>query len=546
MKKIYGLFIFVICLFLMSCDEQEEKHVHTSSDWIITIEATCEHEGVRVKKCTECEEEIAREKIEKIDHLLDSESKQEIVNGFINIYKECSVCFEKIIIESIDTSSYVLLDDSYDVALKAGYSGSSGEWKELIKEIDEIYIKDVVMLENNIYIILLNDEKVFICESVLNGDLVFINNTSGVIVDGSLKDKKDGESFTYINDKTYVMGEGIFSSLSDALNSQSEGEKIVINLVSGVYKENITIKNSGVTIQGPNLGINPTGNLERYKEAEFNGMITILEEVDDITIKGIKFIGESQIVGNKGVSGTAINININHSNFIFSYNIVDIELNKEVDGFICFKEANNSYSENIKILNSTFTMNENTKAKNLILIDNNLNLEVKNNIFKDIEVKVFYGYDTTKGCSGSRMHITGNVFENIKSSAIYINWFGPSLGVVDSEFYIDENIFKNVGMTENDYAINLASVNQGDVVKKVSISRNEFENCSTCINIGRCHTNCIAVLDGNIFKTLPKYYYVVCKNSGTNSDIKASVLVVNSEFLEGYYDRYFFGDVTVE
>ncbi len=81
----------------------EQEHVHTPSEWIEDTPATCKAAGSKHKECTECEEVLETEEIEKLtthipaeavrENFVDSDCKTE---GSYNSVVYCSVCDAKI------------------------------------------------------------------------------------------------------------------------------------------------------------------------------------------------------------------------------------------------------------------------------------------------------------------------------------------------------------------------------------------------------------------------------------------------------------------
>ena len=77
--------------------------VHSASDWIIDSDATCKAAGSKHKECTECEEVLETEEIEKLtthtpaeavkENYVDSDCKTE---GSYNLVVYCSVCEKKL------------------------------------------------------------------------------------------------------------------------------------------------------------------------------------------------------------------------------------------------------------------------------------------------------------------------------------------------------------------------------------------------------------------------------------------------------------------
>jgi len=111
MRKILSLMIAMTCVFFLGCikNENEEKHEHKLSDWIIISEPTCLEKGLKIKKCNLCEEEIEREELNQTEHKLGS-VKEEVVNDKLKVYTECDVCKTLVIEETLDITESLVYE----------------------------------------------------------------------------------------------------------------------------------------------------------------------------------------------------------------------------------------------------------------------------------------------------------------------------------------------------------------------------------------------------------------------------------------------------
>jgi len=380
------------------------------------------------------------------------------------------------------------------------------------------------------------------------GDKALYAKFSGefqLLVDPAVATLAAGTEYELDGNK-YIVGETVVATVAQAAAAGAPGAKLIITVLAGTYADDVNISKNDTTILGPNAEVDPTGAEARNEEAVITGKVTLAADVDNVTIQGFKFEGNAQIVSPKGSqTGTAASPVKNHENFVFKYNVVNVEMALEEtgSGFMVFIEGSSCYSNNTQILNNVFEMNGKPNVDNLIYMDNNEDLKLKDNIFRNIPVDAFYVHDTTKGCSGTDVQITGNTFENIGGSALWLNWVSPTYGTTNGKFVIEENIFSNVGSDDGDWAIYVGSINNGDFIEVYKVANNTFADCTSFIYIHRTHSNAQAVVDGNEFLTAPEYVYVKCPNTSTTADIMTKVLVTNSKFYQAYATSQFVGEV---
>ena len=263
----------------------------------------------------------------------------------------------------------------------------------------------------------------------------------------------------------------------------------VVELLAGIYNENITIDKDDVSILGPNKNISGLA-ASREKEAEITGVITINADVDGVVLKGLKFYDGASIKAlNTGVAGTVENIKHNHEGFSFINNIVlgSNNLNSTV-GFIYFDESNYNYSDNIVIDNSYFSGNFVSDA--IIAINNHINLSLTNSVFNNISSKALRVYDQNKGAAGDII-IENNEFSKVGDTALYFNWIAP-ITASTYELSIKNNKFIDI----DNVAISIRGGNNGDVYTNVSIDKNEFNNVAGCVHYN-ARLNCTRTFKQN-------------------------------------------------
>ncbi len=426
----------------------------------------------------------------------------------------------------------------YDLVFMAGNN-------ELTDLTDTYTVEDEVTLPNisgegytleGWYADITVDSKTTKIEKGSMGDKVFYlkANYEKVIIDTTLANVPFGTKYTYTDGKEYTMGIVLCSSLNQAFAIPVAGDNVVtITLEAGEYNDDITIAASNFALVGPNAEVDPTSAATRNEEAVFNGKITLAADVDNITISGIKFAGNAQILGEKSNNpGSSSSPADNHENFVFKNNIVNVTLDKEeVNGFMVLAEAGNSYGFNTQIVNNLFTMADNTKALNMLWMDNTEDLKLLNNVFRNIPVRAVYINDTSKGLSGLDTEIKGNVFENIGGSGFWANWVSPVNGSTTGKFNISDNTFSNVGTTNADYALYFGSTNNSDKIAEFNVSNNTFISGASYVYIHRCHNESQVVLDSNTFVNAPKYNYVICENKLTTAEKITDVQLVNTKFI---------------
>ena len=305
-----------------------------------------------------------------------------------------------------------------------------------------------------------------------------------------------GESSEYNKEK--------YSTLAEALEAAVEGN--VIYLLPGSHTGNVNVTKNNITITSLNRLFDPNSDSVRKEEATFDSVIALAKGLKNVTISGIKFIGNAQILNELGDAGTSSTHTTNLNGFTFTNNIIESGLTSG-NGFIYTVEAARSYSHNINISNNLFTTTNGFAALSMLYIDNNYNITLESNIFRNITASnVVYFKDTTKGLSGQYSKLNSNSFENITGNALWINWLSPlPEGSTTAIVSIQDNEFENVLGT----AIYVGSMNNTDSYAAINVKFNEFTKVNTAINFSRVHSKINLNCNYNIFNDIPSEYYIV-------------------------------------
>ena len=343
------------------------------------------------------------------------------------------------------------------------------------------------------------------------------------------------------DDNTLLVGtmEGItkqtYESLAKALEAAKEGNVIV--LLPGAYTGDVKITVNNLTITTLNGNYIPGQLVTRFDEATYNGKITLAKELKGLTIKGIKFIGTSQIVNEKGAEGTtatqATDININGFNFI--NNLVETAANTGT-AFIYFEESKCSYSHDINISNNKFTTVSGFNGRAIIWIDNNYNFVACDNVFNDVtlvdknadnpKLAAIYVNDVTKGLSGEFSTINSNIFKNITGSGIWINWLSPLPAGTDTcVVSIQNNSFETV----TEYGIYLGKMNNTDKYASIKVMFNSFKGVKNCLHFLRVTGDAHVTAKYNKFYDIPTGYYA--NNDSANQSTSGGVSLDLTECL---------------
>ncbi|MFA5693458.1 MAG: InlB B-repeat-containing protein, partial [Acholeplasmataceae bacterium] len=334
-----------------------------------------------------------------------------------------------------------------------------------------------------------------------------------VIVDENLAGLYYGQKII-IDDAVYQVGVNLFTNLVDAVDALVEGDVVVV--LPGTYVGDFTLEVDNVTLIGPNHDVNPNTD-NREEEAIIDGVITLGKEVANVSIKGFKFVDESQVLNVLGPVGTTEVVATNVDGFEFVYNIVESKL-EDGNGFIYFVEAVSSYSRDLVISYNYFTViAEDSALEYFVYLDNHAGLEVVGNVFENIPKTAFYVNDTTKGLAGETK-VLENMFLNIGEDAFKVNWLSPLPGTTMGVLVAD-NLFDDVGGV----AVYFGSMNNNDSLEALHILRNEFRNINAGVHLDRVHATANVLVNFNKFVDVPTTFYIKdAKTAGTPVTLDAT------------------------
>ena len=290
-------------------------------------------------------------------------------------------------------------------------------------------------------------------------------------------------SIIYVDRDTVTPDATHVNTIEDALGIATPGQKIVV--AAGEYPEDLDISVNYIKLVGPNY--NKSGDsLSRLpsSEAIITGDISLDSNLIGVTIKGFEFTSTSKITNTKGSAGSAANPSVNIKDFNFSYNKVLSEL-KSGNGFIIFLEASSSYSHNLVFEYNLFDGTDQTTVA-VIYLDNNCNLKVSNNVFKNITGSGVYVNDTTKGAAGDIV-FEDNTFKTISGSAMWINWYSPIPCTLPS-ILVKGNNFEDIDCSVESAdtvkaCIQLRKCNARDVYRSIVVEENYFKDVKVSLYV---------------------------------------------------------------
>ena len=310
-----------------------------------------------------------------------------------------------------------------------------------------------------------------------------------------------------------------YETLAAALAAAKAGNQIL--LLPGAHTGDAKVSLDNITITSLNGDFVPGALVTRFDEATYAGKITIGKEVKNTVIKGIKFIGASQIVNEAGTAGTTETQALvgNNDGFTFINNYVESAVTGK--GFIYFVEAGSAYSHDITISNNRFKAVTGFSSDAMVWVDNNYNLVACDNLFEDMTVTkaAFYVNDQTKGLSGEFSTLNNNVFKNITGSGLWINWLSPLPAKTDTcVVSIQNNTFENVSVN----GIHVGNMNNADKYAAIKVMFNTFKDVATGIDLTRVHADCHFSCKYNTFVNVTGKYVNLVNSAGTPSQLDAT------------------------
>lgn len=282
-----------------------------------------------------------------------------------------------------------------------------------------------------------------------------------------------------VNNKQYVYGKNLFSTITDALAAAEE--YYTISLLPGTYAEDITISTANITLAGPNEGI--AYNESRGEEAIISGTITV--SANNFTLDGVKYTG-TQIIASKALAGLSI------LNVISTGNGGQI---MSSGGRQAVLGSNYDLSD-LVIKYSSFYMPSSQSGKNAL---------------------AFYGVVTNA-------NIEYNKFENTLSLSTYTEPI--LLNKVAGKIYVSNN---NIDWSTDNYAIFLGSGSNAATVIDI---KDNVVNCSNTTY----HTAGIAVRNVQSGVTVNIVGNKIYNMGGNTFNFKSSVSGANVNISYNYFD----------
>ena len=342
-----------------------------------------------------------------------------------------------------------------------------------------------------------NDKLVTSLEAGLEGDVQLV--------------AKWREDALYVGESTE---DWVYATIAEALAVAKEGDKII--LLPGTYNEAITISVNGLTLAGPNQGVNAVTG-ERAEEATITSKVTIAAGVKGLTIDGVAFTGAATITGTQVINFTFKNNYVHDTNAPASAWKED---SSYTSAMINFVTTNGNESKNAQFLNNYF---ENVK-------DVNVNFSRVFNVSFDGNKFHNFGYDAIRfnhgGYNSGLLSFTNNEFVQDTLggyNGIYFRIYGGT--AQDTEIVIDNNKFVKIGNKDAGlYSNAISTRNYQEHGAYFTITNNYFEGC---LNYIRLRNNATASnhatstwrveVEDNQFIGLPQSYYFASRN-GTTSD----------------------------
>ena len=334
------------------------------------------------------------------------------------------------------------------------------------------------------------------------------------------------------------VGEGkTYATIADAMAVAKAGD--TIKLSAGTY-EAAEITVAGITLAGPNAGVNPNKDA-RSEEAIFVG--DLLVSANNIVIDGIYLTEKGRIVGNeKGVSSIVIkNVEIKAST-------VNPTSSDSATAPFMFASA----QQGAEFVNIQIDQVKNTESKgrpmilfgaqvNGLSITNSTFIAIGGNYNDGVKLSKAGNYvDAAYGIKGE-VEIKGNHFENYMQ---YVLWFN---NYQEGNYVIANNTFKNCGQTAGSHAAATFNTYSGSADGKASIAftHNTVDNSYSLLRLDKntviAEANFAVNVNYNKLYKCAATYYVNNKNTynidATNNWYDQAP--VASKFLGATWEPYY-------
>ena len=326
----------------------------------------------------------------------------------------------------------------------------------------------------------------------------------------------------------FIVGYTAFSTLEEAFKVATER----VYIASGTYEENVTISKSGLTVYGPNAGINPNKQ-SRGEEAVIKGQITVAAGTSNVVINGLAFTEGSKV----RVEQSTDNIELSYNNI---YDTNDggawVEGRTQVEAvFDLWSPLNDgTESSNLKVINNRF----NNIKKTGVLFARNNNVTVTGNEFINftndaIRAEGGYNYGTWL--------FDGNTFKNDQLQAMNGIYFQSVSGILEGAYQqivITNNKFENIGTegAESSYNCAISIRTYQEKGLGINILYNTFKNCVNYMNLRNNGANAEtfeAHINYNKFVGVPSgVYHRNCRPGSGDSE-------ASNPFLANMDNNYF-------
>jgi len=254
-------------------------------------------------------------------------------------------------------------------------------------------------------------------------------NLSRTLVSPTVATMNAGDTALY-GGKAYIVGKNAFATLKlaeDAIRANS-----VVYVDAGTYSDAFIIKQSNVTITGPNATFSPVTDLvNRVPEAIVTGIISNADGVENTTIEGLKFTGQGRIYSTIAWK----HVTLKHNHFAGS----------PADVFHLHSLVVGTEFENITIVANFFEDTTMTSGR-AIRMNNTRDVEIVGNKFVGFFDGIRFEGTNNTGINGALTASTGigaagvilidhNTFTNFKQYPIGIyRYTATHIMIINNEF----------------------------------------------------------------------------------------------------------------
>lgn len=308
--------------------------------------------------------------------------------------------------------------------------------------------------------------------------------------------------------------EETYKTLDEAMAVAMPGD--VIKVLAGTYVGG-TISVNGVTVIGPNKGVNPV-TTTRAEEAVFTGDIVVA--ADDVVIDGIKLTGKGRIVGHE--NGLA---NLTVTNVLISECSLNTASNNAANAPLCFLTVVKG-AEYTNLVFTNILNIDTTEARGMIFYGGQINgLVIKDSKFVGKRSNYNDGIKiqsptNTDGVTGLEYGIKGNVEivgNHIENYAQYPIWFRHYL---EGNYSIQNNTFVNNGQIAASHAAVSFITFAGTGAVKIDVLYNTVKASYMILRLDASAklTDCVVHVNYNKLLECSATHYVKNANSSFSVD----------------------------